>query len=328
MDNFIFAVNSVMPIVLLIALGYLLKKIGLIDKNFLATGNKLCFKVLLPIMLFYNVFGIGSLDGIDWSIAAYCVGSIVGAFAIGLIVVAIFVPERDRKGVVLQGVFRTNYAMIGLPLAEMLFGAEGKALASLMAAFAIPVLNTFAVIALTIYGEKTDKPVERIKNTLLNIVKNPLIHGVVLGVVFVLIRQAFIKYGISFRLSDIKFLNTAVRFISTMTTPFALIILGGQFELDHFKKYAKELTVATVTRTMIVPAICLLIACVVFGFRGVAVAVFVAIYGSPVATASAIMAREMGGDADLAGAIVVSTTIVSSVTLVAIITVLKACAVI
>ena len=328
MDNVIFALNAVLPIVLLIALGYILKKVGLFTEGFLSVANKFCFRVLLPTMLFMNIYKIDSLADVNWYTALFCVGSIFTAYVIGLIIVKIFTPKNEQKGVVLQCVFRSNYAIIGIPLAEMIFGEAGKQTAALMSAFTIPVFNILAVVALTMFvggeGERPDTG-EQIKKTLVGIVKNPLIIAVALGVTAVGIRQLFVYFGWLFRLSDITFLFTAANYVSSLTTPLALIVLGGQFEFTAISKNVKQVVVATVTRTVFIPALFLTLACAVFGFKGADVATFVAIYGSPVAVASAIMAREMNADGDLAGALVVSTTVVSTFTLIIIITVLKAC---
>ena len=333
MDNVVFALNAVLPIVILIELGFILKKVGFFTKEFLSVANKFCFRVLLPTMLFMNIYKIESLADINWNTAIFCVVSIIVAFVIGLVLVKIFIPVRDQKGVVLQCVFRSNYAIIGIPLAEMIYGEAGKEVASLMSAFTIPVFNILAVIALTMYvtddkaeGETVNAGAQ-IKKTLIGIAQNPLIHGVLAGVVVVLVRQLFVTWGWTFRLSDIKFLYTSANYVSSLTTPLALVVLGGQFEFASFKNYTKQIIVATVARTVFIPAVFLTVACVVFGFRGADVATFVAIYGSPVAVASAIMAREMHGDGDLAGALVVSTTVVCTFTLIVMITVLKACGV-
>ena len=305
MNDLLFALNAVLPIVLLIALGYVLKGLKLFTEEFLSVGNKLCFTVLLPTVLFDSVYDIESLSDVDASLVAYCVGSIIAAFLLGLIVVKLFVPERDQKGVVLQCTFRSNYAMIGLPLAELLYGAEGKAIASLMAAFIIPTLNILAVIALTAFikGDENEDGgfLKNLVRTLSGIIKNPLIIGVVAGI--------FERSGITFRLSDIEVLSKTVSFVAAATTPFALMVLGGQFALKHFAVYKKQIVIATFFRMVVVPALFVTIAVLLFGFKGAKIVTVVAIFGSPIATASAIMAREMHSDADLAGALVVSTTV-------------------
>lgn len=330
MENILFALDAVLPIVILIALGYMLKKIGLFTSEFLTVANKFCFRVLLPVTLFLNIYKIEDLSAINWSAAAFCVCGIVGAFLLGLIVVRIFVPERRQKGAVLQCVFRSNYAIIGIPLAEMIFGELGRETASVMSAFTIPVFNVLAVVALTMYvGAEDEKKSfgKQLKATLVGIAKNPLIIAVVAGVIVVLVRRLLAPSGFTFRISDIKFLYTSLNFVSALTTPLALIVLGGQFEFNFFKDYLKLVAVGTIVRTVVVPAVVLSLACFAFGFRGADVATFIAVFGSPVAVASAIMAREMGSDGDLAGALVVSTTIVSTFTLIIMITVLSACGV-
>lgn len=322
MDNILFALNAVLPIVLLIALGYGLKKIKFVTKEFLSVGNKLCFNVLLPCLLFYNIYQVENLSAIDWPSAVYCVVGIFIAFFIGFLLITFFVKDRSRKSVVWQCVFRSNYAIIGIPLAEMVGG--DATLAALLSVFSIPVFNALAVMVLSMYnGDEGESKGEQFKKTLKGIAKNPLIHGVLVGLVVVAIRELFVMWDFSFRLKDIGFLYTSLKYISQITTPFALIVLGGQFEFVSFKNYKKEIVLATLTRTVIVPIVTIGIACFLFGFRGDSVAAFIALYASPVAVASAIMAREMGGDGDLAGALVVSTTVVSSVTLVALIYALK-----
>ena len=70
-DAFLFAANAVLPIILLIVLGYILKRIGMLSKEFLDVGNKFTFRVLLPALLYYNVYGIGSLREINIAFVLY-----------------------------------------------------------------------------------------------------------------------------------------------------------------------------------------------------------------------------------------------------------------
>ena len=70
---FMTAANAVLPIVLLILLGYFLKQIGFFSKEFLAVGNKLVFKICLPMTLFMSVYSIESLRDVRWDVVLYCV---------------------------------------------------------------------------------------------------------------------------------------------------------------------------------------------------------------------------------------------------------------
>ena len=66
MDSFLFALNAVLPIIIMVVIGYFLKRIGFLNAEFAKMGNKLVFRVLLPAMLFLNVYKMESLVFIPW----------------------------------------------------------------------------------------------------------------------------------------------------------------------------------------------------------------------------------------------------------------------
>ena len=183
MDTLLFALNAILPIILLILLGYLLKKKNFLDEGWFKKGNKLIFRVCLPCMLFVNVYSIESFTDINWSVVVYSEIAIFAAFFIGLVMVKLTVPDNRQKGVILQCVFRSNFAIIGLPLAESLGGVEGKGIAAVLSAFSIPTFNILAVIALTMFVDSEDGHKANLKDVLIKIAKNPLIIGVVCGLV-------------------------------------------------------------------------------------------------------------------------------------------------
>ena len=124
---FLTAFNAVAPIILLILLGYLLRQKGFLTEGFLENGNKLVFKILLPTMLFINIYHIESLSGIRWDLAIYALTAIFVIFCLSLVTAMITTPVAERRGVVLQCCFRSNFVIIGLPLASALGGAEAEA---------------------------------------------------------------------------------------------------------------------------------------------------------------------------------------------------------
>lgn len=120
MENLLFTLNAILPIILPILLGYGLKRLHFFSDTFLTEANKLVFKVLIPILLFSNLY-LADLTQINWAFVGYAALAIIVLFLIGMIVV-IFIPNRKQKGVVLQAAFRSNYAIIGIPLATALGG--------------------------------------------------------------------------------------------------------------------------------------------------------------------------------------------------------------
>lgn len=186
---FVFAVNAIFPIMLLILLGYFLKRIHFFNDSFLAAANKFVFHVALPVLLFYNVYEIDNLSSIEWSTVIFALALILILFAVGLICVKLFIKDDRQKGVILQSFFRSNYALIGFPLSEALGGPECLGITAVLSAFAIPTFNILAVISLSAFvGDGSNKKIS-LKSTIKKIAKNPLIIGVLLGLIVLLIRN-------------------------------------------------------------------------------------------------------------------------------------------
>lgn len=367
-DTFLTTVNAVVPIILLILLGYLLKRFKFLNQNFIKLGNKFVFKVCLPCMLFINIYdSMKSFADINWTVAIYAVIMIVAIFGLGLITAILTTKKNKRRGVILQCTFRSNFAIIGLTLVERLGG--DTAIAGIVSAFSIPVFNILAVIALSIFtsGEESEegadvagavtaegvtsttvdangaavvkKPAKKnnVKTILLNIVKNPLIIGVVLGLVVVGIREIEVAAcgvpaaDIPFRLdSELKFLYTAIKDLKAIASPLALIVLGGQFEFSAVKGMTKEIIVATAWRVLLAPLLGIGVAILLSSFTPInfgpeVYPTMIALFGTPVAVSSAIMAGEMKNDEQLATQLVVWTSIASIVTIFVIVFVLMSC---
>ena len=327
LDAFIFAANAVLPIVILIVLGYLLKKIGLLTKEFLDAGNKLTFRVLLPVMLFCNVYEIERLNEINVPFIIYGIAAVLVIFFIAIAVCCAFTKDSAKRGTLIQAIFRSNYAIIGIPLAASLFGDMGAAAAGVMSAFCIPTFNILAVVTLTVFNGSSEKQGIDVKKILLGIVKNPLIIGTVAGLAVLGIRELLLMWDIGFRLSDITFLYRSLENVKSICTPFALLILGGKFEFSAVSKLWKEIVFGTVIRTVVVPVLGLAAAFLLreqLGLSGEHFAAYVGVFATPVAVASAVMAKEMGADDELAGQMVVWTSLVSAVTIFVYVMVLKA----
>lgn len=315
-DAFVFAANAVLPIVLMIALGYLFKRIGLLNQGFLDVGNKLTFRVLIPALLYYNIYGIGSLGEINFGFVLYGLAAIAVIFLVSTLVTCVFTKDQGKRGSLIQATFRSNYAIIGLPLASALFGDKGAAAAGVMSAFCVPLFNILAVVTLTVFNNDSQKKKIDVKKILIGIVKNPLIIATVLGLLTLAVRELFVLWGVRFRLRDIEFLYKTLENLKSICTPFALIVLGGKFEFSAVKRQLRYIVFGTLMRTVAVPVLGLAVAYFFIpGLSGEHFATYVAVFGTPVAVASAIMAKEMGADDELAGQLVVWTSLVSTVTI-------------
>lgn len=311
MNSFLFAISAVAPIMIMVAIGYLLKKIKLANADIAKALNRLVFRVFLPCMLFLNVYKIDSIGEIDLGYVAFALTVLLVIFALGIPCVMLVTKQGARRGVLLQAVFRSNYALIGIPLAQSLFGEEGLAIATLLSAAAIPAFNILAVISLSVFGDEQKVSVKKI---LLGIVKNPLILSVLAGVAALGIRALLVRAGVSFRLADIGPVYTVLGYLSNLATPLALLVLGIQFEFSAVKEMKKEIVFGTLARTVLAPALAIGVAFLFLKeqFNGAHFASFVAMFATPVAVSSVPMAQEMKGDTALAGQLVVWTTLASA----------------
>ena len=314
MDSLIFAFNSVSPIIATVAIGYFLKKIGLMDADFSKKANKLVFRVFLPVMLFMNVYGIENLASVSFGYVFYALGALLVIFLLALLGVRLLTDKDRCRGAMLQGVFRSNYALIGIPLASSLFPAEGAAVATLLSAFMVPAFNILAVIGLSVFNNNGEKP--NLKKVLLGIAKNPLIIAIFSGLAALGIRAIFTEIGITFRVSDIPVIWSSMKYLSNMATPLSLLVLGAQFEFSAIPHLKREIITGVVLRSIAVPVLGIGVAYLAFRnqFGGAQFAALVAAFCTPVAVSSVPMAQEMGADAELAGQLVVFTTISSAFT--------------
>ncbi len=325
MEILLFALNAVLPILTLIGLGYLLKRVGFLNEEFLRVGNKFVFRIALPALLYYTIYSISSFSTINWSVIVYSVMAILILFTLGLMIANLLIPDKKQKGVIIQAIFRSNYAIIGIPLAQALGGTPAIAVVALVSAIAVPLMNVLAVIALSLYIKEDDAKLE-MEDTLLKIVKNPLIIGVFLGLVTLAIRS-FIPVDPEtlipvFTLEhNLTFLYTAIKWMGQIASPFALIILGGTFEFFVIKSLGKQIAIGTLSRVILAPLITLSLAVYLssktsfFHFTSVDYPAFIALLASPTAVSSAIMAKEMQNDEKLAVQLVVWSTISSIVSI-------------
>lgn len=315
------ALNAVLPIVLMIALGYLLGHKGVLSPAFLKNANAFVFKIGLPAMLFLNVYSIEGLGQIRWDLVLYCAAAIMLVFLLGLGMSLVGTSDHRQRGVMLQCAFRSNFAIIGLPLAAALGGAAAEANAAILSAVTIPLFNILAVISLSVFCTGNEKI--NFRRIMGDIARNPLIRGVAAGIAALILRwgQITIFGQVVFSLKEqLQPLHTLLSWLKAMTTPLALLVLGGQFAFSAVKGLRRQIILSTLCRLLIAPAI---------GIGGAYVLsrlgllycgsadypALIALFASPVAVASAIMATQMDNDGQLATQLVVWTTLFSALTI-------------
>ncbi len=315
------ALNAVVPIVLLMLMGYWLRQRGRLGDGFLKDGNWLVFHICLPCMLLVNVYSIESLSAVRWDITIYAAVGLCVIFLLGLLTAIAVTPVPQRRGVILQCSFRGNFAIIGMPLAGALGGPGAEAAAAVMSSVAVPLINVLSVVALSLFVSQEGGGKRHI---LRDILRNPPILGTAMGMLCLVLRwaQQALFGEVVFALNrELKFLYTVLTYLKSVTTPLALIVLGGQFTFSAVKALRKEIIAATLWRVVLSPVLGIGGAFLLSRYTGLLncgtdeYAALVALFGAPVAVSSAVMAVEMKNDGQLATQLVVWTSVCSAVTI-------------
>lgn len=299
--NFLFSISRVAPIFLTIALGYLLRRIRVVDSEFVTQANRLVFFAALPVSLFATVAraDTSNLPGIGPLIYAP-IATFVGYF-LTFIISDRVLSRKALVGTFVQGANRGNIALIGLPLAISFAGDAGAAGASILVTVLVPFYNICSVIALSLRSYNSEKT--SFGQVLKKVVTNPLFLGIMCGIPFCLFQVRF-PY----------FLDESLNYIQSMTTPLALLVIGGSFQFQGFANCWKEALSAGLIKTLLFPTTALLIA-YLLGFRGLDLMILLIGFGAPTAINSYANAIHNSGDGILASSIIVVSTALSAITL-------------
>ena len=301
MQNLILSFNAVTPLFLMMMLGYVIKRIGLARKSDFDLINKLVFRIFLPVHLFYNIYTTTSIKTFDSSIVLFILLGELVVFALGYLYVRFAIKDEKKRAPVLQGFFRSNFAILGIPLINSICGDKVTGLTYLMVAIVVPLFNVLAVFCFELFNTK--KGNVNIKSLLTGVITNPLIIGCILGLIFFLL-----KVKLPF------VLEKAVGDVSKIATPLAIVAIGGSFTFKSIKNCVKEVFVTVFSRLILIPLFVVTIA-MMLGFRGEALACILITFGGPIAISSFAMAQQMDCDEDVAANVVIFSSLLCILTL-------------
>lgn len=284
-------------------LGYLMVNYtSLADRKLTKQANAIVFKIFLPCMLFYNVYqsDIGAEIHSRIKLCIWAAGGLLILFVLLCLIVPKVVKQENQQGVVIQGIFRSNYVIFGVAVVQNMYGVKSTTTAAILSAILVPMYNFLAVVALSIFGEKRETDWKKI---ILDIVKNPLIISSVLGIIFSLL-------GIRLPTA----VDTTVQDLAKLSTPIAFMILEGDLDFSKVKGNLKVASVVLTIKLVILPLI-MIPMIVMMGYRDADLLSGLLAYQTPVAVSSYIMAQQAGADGQLAGQLVVFSSVLSIFTL-------------
>ncbi len=301
MDNFIFSINVTIPIFLVMLLGWGLRQVGMLNENFVTVANKFNFDVTLPVMLFQNISSVDIQETFDFSYVLFCAGASTVCFWMIWGAAKLFIKNWYMTGAFVQASFRSSAAVMGLAFIENLYGKS--AMGPLMIIGAVPLYNIYSVIVLTFEGQEQSDYSGKIREACINILKNPIIISIFLGLFVSLCNLDFPML-----------VDKTIGSIASTATPLALITLGAGFEGKKALAKIKPTLAASMVKLVLQPAL-LLPAAAAMGFTGEKMIGILIMLASPTTPSCYIMAKNMNNDGTLTASIVVMTTLLASFTL-------------
>ncbi|OGP55781.1 MAG: hypothetical protein A2V67_13700 [Deltaproteobacteria bacterium RBG_13_61_14] len=291
---------AVLPVFLLIGLGLLLRRVGFFTAASVEALSRLVFYVAVPCLLFDSIAKSELGQAFD-SIVILSAWSLVAATA-GALYLAGRSLAPELRGTFVQGVFRSNLAFVGLPLCEGAYGKEALAPAAIFLGLMVPIFNFFAVLVLLLPHHSGNSR-QGLGTLGRSLALNPFIIGSGLGIV-----------ASAGQLQLPVALGTSVEWVGRIALPLALLALGGSLEFRRLQARTGLIALASALKLVLYPALFLGIL-VFFHRSGLLLKVPVILLATPTAVVSFITAREMKGSEDLAGGIVMATTLASAVSL-------------
>lgn len=303
LSSFIFALNSTLPVFLVILVGRFFMRVGIISEEWTKISDRMAFRYALPVVLFLDIAKMDIHRDLDMTFIIFCMVSTTAMFFLIYLISRICLKDKTMVGSFAQGAVRGSAAILGIPFVTNIYGEPG--MVPLMILAAVPLFNAYSVVILTISSRKFlsgSKTKIQYRLILKSIFKNPLIRGILIGFPFCIL-------GI--KLPPI--LDKSLTSIGTMAVPLMLISIGADFKMSDLTAKFKLSAIASAIKLVILPLAVLPIA-IYMGFRDSALIAILVMLGAPSAVSGYIMSKAMDNDYVLMSNIVVMTTLLSSVT--------------
>ena len=271
MSNFQTALTAVLPMFIMLTLGWYLRKIKMADEHMLNKLNTVCFRAFLAVNVYYNIYKVDIKEVFNAKLLIYAIITQVAIMLFSLLVAMSTEKAKKRRGALAHGIFHTNFVIFGTLIGTALCGEGNIGGISLLIAVIVPVQNVFSVILLEMFRENSKLS---FKKTFGGVIKNPYVIAAIAG---------FATQLLHIHYPDV--IANVFRDLGRCGTPVALIVMGGLFNFGAVRNNIKPIVVGSVSRLLIVPAILITIT-IALGFRGAEFIALMCIFIAPCATTS------------------------------------------
>jgi len=288
----------VLPVFLVIGLGFSLRGTGLVDESFLIQLNRLVCFIALPIMFFYKIAKSDFSASFNPRLLLDVVLTILVLSCLSYVYTGLRKYQPATRGAFCQASFRGNLVYIALPIIYNAYGEAGFATAGILIGFMTPLVNSLSVVVLLLPQQSSDHDLKP-SFWLRQIALNPLIISSFLGIIW-----SFFSLPIP------AVLGKSFDIISGMAMPLALIVIGASFSFKELKGEMVPTVIATTVKIVFMPMIAGVLLWTL-GVRGMEFSVGILLTGAPTASAAYIMAQQLKSDADLSSSIIMFSTLMS-----------------
>ncbi|MBN9670120.1 AEC family transporter [Roseibium aggregatum] len=293
---------ALMPVILVIASGYLIARTGLITGDQWRGIEKLAYFVLFPMVLFRTISqaDFTSFHALNMGGALLMSIFLMTALLLGArkTIERIWGIPAVRFTSIFQGTLRWN-AMIALAIADNVAGKTGLATLAVAMVFVIPVVNILSILVLSHFASGSAPSAQKILKDLFS---NPFILSIGLGVLFNL--SGLTLPGV---------VGDTVEIFSRAALPIGIICVGAGLDLSALRRPGPALTMGTFLRPAFMPLLAFGCA-MLFGVSGPALVAVVIASSVPCASNSYLLSRQMNGDAKLMAEIITLQTLAATVT--------------
>jgi len=294
--------NAITPIFLIIALGYLLFRTRIVGEEVWSAIEHICFYLLLPFLIIRTLSraNLGSVPIVDFMLVL-----VIAIIGMSLLLILIHTALRQRYPdggptftSLFQGITRFH-GFVALAIIGPLYGDEGVTLVALALAIMVPMLNILSVTVLSVYGSGTNNP--EFKQVLMRVLTNPLIIACAIGLILNWVGVADVIFD-------------TIIIIGNGGLGLALLAVGAGLRIGQAADQKLLIATGVLTRLIGMPLMIIAMAWLT-GLEGLPRTVAIIAGAVPTATSSYVMARKMGGNAELMSNIMTFQVITAIVTL-------------
>jgi predicted permease len=291
---------------MIVILGVLLKHYKIINDNFVAISSKIIFTITLPALIFINIASLNT-DNISSSLAMVLImyGVVTSVFIVTWFIGSFYIAKGKDKAAFMQGIYRSNFATLGLAAAASLYGDTGLAEAALLLAFVVPLYNILGIIALTLPIAKE----QQLSSAVIyrEIFANPLAIGAIAAVPFAV-----------FEITIPVVLGNTVGYLADLTIPLALLAIGGVMQFRQRDYSFAQAISGSLVKVIVMPLVGMTVVALLQPYVQLekqTIGILFIVFACPTTSASFIMAQAMGANGYLASGIVVISTALSALTM-------------